>query len=156
MFNPKEVLDIAIRIEKNGEAVYRSAIQQVSDNDLKETLQWMADEETQHIEFFTLLKNTVQTTPGIIADELSGDMLKGLIGDQSFSLKDVDFSQVRDVDALIHIFIEFENDGIIFYEMLKPFVKNQDTLDHLQKIIDEENRHIQKLESFVNAETAAS
>jgi rubrerythrin len=116
----------------------------------------MADEETQHIEFFTLLKNTVQTTPGIIADELSGDMLKGLIGDQSFSLKDVDFSQVRDVDALIHIFIEFENDGIIFYEMLKPFVKNQDTLDHLQKIIDEENRHIQKLESFVNAETAAS
>jgi rubrerythrin len=156
LFKPKEVLDMAIRIEKNGEAIYRKAIEQVSDRNLKDALQWMADEEVRHIEWFTDLKKTVQETPDIMADDLSSDVLKNLIGDQSFTLKDVDFSRIDDLDELVGIFIEFEKDTIIFYEMLSPFVKNKETLDHLQKIIIEEKRHIKKLECFVKSETATS
>jgi rubrerythrin len=156
LFKPREVLDIAIQIEKNGEAIYRNAIQEVSDENLKDALLWMANEEADHIKWFSALKETIQETPGVIAEELSGDMLKGLIGDQSFTLKDVDFSRIDDLGELVGIFIEFEKDSIIFYEMLTPFVKDQETLDHLQKIIAEENQHIKKLECFVKSETATT
>ena len=148
MFKPREVLDIAIRIEKNGEAIYRNAIQKVSDEKLKDALKWMADEEVHHIEWFSSLKETIQETSGIIADELNSDMLKNLIGDQSFTLKDIDFLRIGSLDQLVRIFIEFEKDSIIFYEMLTSFVKNKETLDHLQKIITEEKNHIKQLESF--------
>lgn len=156
MFKPREVLDIAIRIEKNGEAIYRNAIQELSDRKLKEALKWMADEEVQHIEWFSSLKETIQEASDIIADELSGGMLEDLIGDQSFTLKDVDFSKIDNMDELVHIFIEFEKDGIIFYEMLTPFVKNKETLDHLQKIITEEKCHIKKLESLLKSDLKLS
>jgi rubrerythrin len=154
LFKSNEVIDIAIRIEKNGEAIYRQAITQVANGALKEALQWMADEEAKHMEWFTDLKSTVQTSHGVVADELSSDMLASLIGDQSFSLKNVDFSQIRDVGKLVNIFIEFENDSILFYKMLIPFITHQETLDHLQQIIAEEERHVAELESF--ADTAAA
>jgi rubrerythrin len=154
VFTPREVLDIAIRIEKNGEAIYRKAIAHVSDSALKDALEWMADEEAQHIEWFSSLKETVQETSGVLADELNSDMLKDLIGDQSFTLKDVDFSRIDDLDTLIDIFIEFEKDGIVFYEMLTAFVKSKETLDHLQKIIAEETEHVKKLACFAKSETA--
>ena len=154
VFKSKEIIDIAIRIEKNGEAIYRDAVHQVADNELKAALQWMADEEARHVEWFTLLKSTMQTTPGIVPDELSSDMLASLIGDQSFSLKDVDFSQVQNVTKMVSIFIEFENDSILFYEMLIPFITQPETLENLKQIIDEEKGHIAKLECF--ADTAAA
>lgn len=154
MFTPREVLDIAIRIERNGETIYRKAIEHVPDIELKDALEWMADEEVQHIEWFSSLKETLQETSGVMADELNSDMLMDLIGDQSFTLKDVDFSGINNLDELVGIFIEFEKDGILFYEMLTPFVKSRETLDHLQKIIAEEKRHIQQLECFAKSETA--
>lgn len=154
MFKSKEVIDIAIRIEKNGEAIYRQAITQVANGALKEALQWMADEEAKHMEWFTDLKSTVQTSSGVVADELSSDMLANLIGDQSFSLKDVDFSEIRDVSKLVNIFIEFEKDSILFYKLLIPFITHSETLDHLQQIISEEERHVAELECF--AETAGA
>ena len=156
MFKPREVLDIAIRIEKNGESIYRDAIQKVSGERLKEALKWMADEELHHIEWFTSLKEMIEeTSGGVMADELSSDMVKSLMGDQSFTLKEVDFSQIESVDELVRIFIEFEKDSIIFYEMLASFIKNKNTLDELQKIIFEEKQHIKKLEKLSEFDTAA-
>jgi rubrerythrin len=143
------VLDIALRIEKNGETIYRRAIQKVSSQKLRDALKWMADEEVDHIEWFSCLKEKIQeTSGGIMADELSSDMLKRLMGDQSFTLKEVDFSQIDSVDELVRIFIEFEKDSIIFYEMLAGFIKNQETFNQLQKIIAEERQHIEKLENI--------
>ena len=45
MFTINEILNMAIQIEKNGEAVYRKSIEQISDPKLVSLLEWMADEE---------------------------------------------------------------------------------------------------------------
>lgn len=155
MFKPREVLDIAIRIEKNGEAIYRDAIHKVCNEKLEKALKWMADEELDHIEWFLSLKEKIQETSGnVMADELGSDMLKHLMGNESFTLKEVDFSTIDSVDELVRIFIEFEKDGILFYEMLTGFIKNKETLDQLQKIIAEEREHIKKLEKFFESAPA--
>lgn len=153
MFAIKEIIDMAIRIEKNGEAVYRSAIEKISNPALVSLLEWMADEEDCHAKWFSDLKQEVEAlSENPIIEEMSREHLSDLIGEQSFSLKEVDFSQVDSTNELIFIFIEFEKDSILFYEMLKPFIQDEDTLAQLDKIIVEENSHIERLREFILSE----
>ena len=149
MFEISEIIDLAIRLEKNGEATYRRAMERVSDPDLLSLLNWMADEEVQHANWFGNLKKTAtsgKTNPFL--DEMSRELFDDLVGDQSFSLKEVDFSSVHTVKDLLKIFIEFERDTAMFYEVLIPFIEDEETLKQLHKIIEEENRHIEKLSEF--------
>ena len=150
MFTIKEILDIAIKIEKNGEAVYRDAIKKTSVSSLDPVLEWMADEEVDHAKWFSDLKEKLETdTESLLVQEIPPQILKDIIGEQSFSLKEIDFSQVDRVEDLIDIFIQFEKDSILFYEMLQSFIQSEETLSQLNLIIAEEKRHIEKLSEFL-------
>lgn len=154
LFSINEILDMAIRIEKNGEAAYRAAIEKISDPALVSALEWMADEEVEHAKWFMALKHDVETKAGNnFVQEMDGDFFRDFMSDQSFSLREVDFSQVDRVDDLIDIFIEFEEDSILFYDLLQPFVQDQDTLAGLERIKEEEKRHIEQLREFIESET---
>jgi rubrerythrin len=153
MFSIKEILDMAIRLERNGEAVYRNAIRNISSPQLVSLLKWMADEEVKHAEWFSELKKKLEARPqNPIGEEMSRELFKDLLGEQSFSLQDTDFSQVHRINDLIAIFIEFEKDTVLFYEMLEPFIENEETLQQLKEIIAEENRHIERLKEFLENE----
>ena len=78
-------------------------------------------------------------------------MLQRVLGDQTFSLKDVDFSKIEQIEAVIKLAIEFERDTVVFYEMIESFIEDGETLDHLKKIIEEENRHVQVLEELLDS-----
>jgi len=62
LFTINEILDIAIRLEKNGEAVYRNAIDKISNPTLISLLEWMAAEESNHAKWFNDLKQKVETS----------------------------------------------------------------------------------------------
>ena len=152
MFTVNEILNMAIQIEKNGEDVYRRAIEKISDPALVSLLKWMADEEVKHAEWFAELKQEFEMhSKDLLVREISREFLNDLLGEQNFSLKDRDFSQVGQVNDLIDIFIEFEKDTILFYELLQPFIRDEDTLLQLQKIIAEERRHIELLQEFIES-----
>jgi rubrerythrin len=147
MFSAYEILDIAVKLEKNGEKVYREAMDQTGDLSLKELLKWMADEEVKHAEWFSELKSEVELNENHhLIRELSGDLVSEFVGEQSFSLKDVDFSAIKGTRELIEVFIEFERDTILFYEMLESFIIDEETVEELNRIMDEENDHISKLQ----------
>ncbi len=151
MFAAEEILDMAILIEKNGEAVYRKAIQKISSPALISLLEWMANEEVKHAEWFLELKEeAAAATPAnsLFVQKMGREFISGILGKQSFSLKEVDFSQIDSDNDLIDIFIEFEEDGILFYEMLQPFIQDKKTLEKLGRIIAEEKRHIEQLTEF--------
>ena len=155
MFSTNEILDMAIRLEKNGEAVYRSAIEKVSKPELASLLEWMADEEVKHAEWFSNLKINLETKhSNPFMEEMSRELFNDLLGNENFSLKDVDFSTLDKTNDLIAIFIEFEKDSVLFYQVLEPFIEDPVTLENLNKIIDEENRHIQRLQEFIGREQA--
>lgn len=149
MFTAREILDIALKIEQNGEAVYRQAIQDLVNPDMAKRLTWMADEEARHAEWFMNLQSDLRTHKNRIAvDEMNSDVLQNIIGKQSFTLQDIDFTDVSDMRDLMDIFIEFEKDGILFYEILRTFIKDQDVLESLDQIIAEEYRHIETLQEM--------
>ena len=157
MFSVREILDLAIQLEKNGESVYRNAVDRVTEPDLVSLLIWMADEEVQHRRWFSEVKKNLEThSINPFMEEMSRQVFGGMLGDKSFSHRDVDFSKVDHLDDLIGIFIEFEKDTVLFYETLIPFIEDEDTLEYLKKIIDEENNHIKKLHEFLVGKTEIS
>jgi rubrerythrin len=156
VFEIKEILELAMRLEKNGETTYRRAMASSSDESMIALLQWMADEEVSHREWFAALKSDFDNgVKNPFIEEMGRQVFKDLVGEQSFSLKEVDFTKVSSTHELICIFIEFEKDTVLFYELIAPFIEEEDTRGHLQKIIAEENRHIDRLREFKEAGVAA-
>ena len=155
MFSANEILDIAIKLEKNGEVVYRDAIANISNPELITLLEWMADEEVKHADWFAELKLKLdQKSVNPFMEKMSRELFNDLLGDKNFFLKDVDFSSVSEIDDLIAIFIEFEKDSVRFYQVLEAFIEDPVSLESLKKIIDEENCHIKRLEELIGRKEA--
>ncbi|CAB1077149.1 hypothetical protein JY97_03470 [Alkalispirochaeta odontotermitis] len=157
MFSANEILDMAVKLEKNGEAVYRNAIEKVVRPELIDLLEWMAAEEVKHADFFANLKLDLESkNANPFIDEMSWELFDDLLGEKNFSLKEIDFSLIENTDELIAVFVEFEKDSVIFYKVLEPFVEDPVAREQLKIIIEEENRHIKRLQEFVGDREAFS
>ncbi len=149
MFTTREIIDMAIQIEKNGENYYREALKRTTDPSLESLLLFLADQEYEHARWFEGLKKRVKASaPGSEGAEMDGTMLRRLVGSQRFSLNDVDVSRLDSVKRLLDVAIELEKDTIVFYQMLQTFIDDPATLEDLNEIIAEENRHIELLSEY--------
>lgn len=147
MFTLRDVLDMAVQIERNGEAVYRKALERTSDPELAEMLTWMAGEESRHARLFTDVRRKLPPEgDNPLLDELGKLMLESIVGNRSFSLEDVDFSKIEDVRDLLKIMIAFENDTLEFYGLFRNFLEDDAERACLDAIIADERQHIRKLE----------
>jgi rubrerythrin len=151
MFTLSEIIEFAIRIEENGEKVYRDASAKSSDPSLVSLLQWLADEELEHVRWFSELKKGIKeehVDPQV--GEMGQNLLLGIVGDQSFSLKEKDLSVIADLKEVLRVALDFEKDTVIFYEMMASFVQENAALAKLNQIIQEEKRHVDNLSEFVH------
>ena len=155
MFSMGDIIDMAIQIEANAESVYRNALKIISDPALISTLRWLADEEVEHAKWFRQLK---AMTPSEIKDPaveaMGKSLLSDVLGRQSFSLKEADFSAINHLEGLLSLAIEFEKDKVLFYNMLRQFIEDDETLDFLGKIINAETHHIEELKRLVDRDDA--
>ncbi len=142
MFSIEDVLDMAIKIEENGERYYRQALEKVSDPSLTAMLWCLAEEEVHHRNLFRKWRRDYQAADDErwIRD-MSGSMLKDLVGDQTFSLKEVDPGQLHTETEILQAAIEFEGDTILFFEMVRDFVADDQTRQRIDELIAEEKRH---------------
>jgi rubrerythrin len=153
MFTLTEIIDLAIRIEKNGAKVYRKAGASVSDPSLASLLLWLTEEEANHEEWFNSLREGVdQTEEDPRLEEMGKTVLQGILGDQAFSMEEADFSKIEDVKSLLELSVEFEKDTILFYQMLSAFLEDEKTQSQLNQIIEEENHHVDVLKEFLGNE----
>jgi rubrerythrin len=149
MFTLNEIIDLAIRIERNGKNIYRKAQDEVSDAALSSMLQRLADDEGEHEEWFSRLKEKIGTeAQDPQFEEMGRAILKSVLGDKAFSMSDADFRRIENVRSLLELSIEFEKDTIVFYEMISSFIEDSGVLRGLDKIIEEENRHVKQLEDL--------
>ena len=154
MFTAHEILDMAIRLEENGESVYRDAAAQTTDPDIRALLLWMAEEEVKHARWFSDLKKKIKTrSSNPFMEEMSRKVFGSLLGEKSFSHREVNLAAVDRIDDLIAVFKEFEKDTVLFYETLIPFIEDNHTLINIEKIISEEKNHITKLNEVLANQT---
>ena len=160
MFLIEDIIDLAIQIEQNAEKVYRNAQAIASTPELAVLLKWLADEEKAHAKWFSRLRKTVNIEPQDpdvqdpdVQDPDVQKMGKTLLGDvlgtQSFSLENAEFSKIRHLAQLLSVAIEFERDKVTFYRLLQPFIIDTATRDFLESIILEEKNHIRRLQDFL-------
>jgi rubrerythrin len=158
MFNLNDIIDIAVRIEQNAEKVYSKAAKGASDSMLCSMFAGLASDEIEHRKWFEAIG--VQAGPTGISpslEEMGKTMLQDIVGDRAFSITETDLTKIENIKALLDVVIEFENDTIIFYEMIAGFVTDENAANGLKKIIDEENRHIRQItESFEKGELSCN
>lgn len=152
MFTAQELFDLAIRFEDNGERFYRKALAQVYDESVRELLQRLADDEVEHRSHFKQLKEALQDSTNPL-EGAAGFMLQDIVGGRAFSLDEVDMAALRTEEQVIAMAIEFEEDVILFFEMLQNFLQDREALDGLEEILNEERQHkmllLEALEQFV-------
>ena len=147
MFTAEEIFDLAVQIEENGEAYYREAVKVVAEPSIRGLLAWLADEEVRHRKCFIDLKSAARS--GLNDDwagRISGAFLQSSVNEHAFSLDDIDFSQIQSVGDLLRIAVGFEQDSIMFYEILQGFVTELSVGKHVSEILKEERRHVEMLE----------
>jgi rubrerythrin len=152
MFSLKDIIDIALQIEQNGERVYRNAAGNINDTPLQSMLKWLADEEARHFKWFEALKTAVPDGGDYPEQEKIGkELLRNAVGAHSFALEDADFLSMEKIEDLIRVAIEFERDTSLFYKMLQPLIQDQMTLDQLHAIVQEEENHAKRLKTFLES-----
>ena len=144
-------MDIAVQIEQNGEKIYRHAAGKIQNPSLSTLLQWLADEEFKHMEWFEALKDNIADTGEHPEQEKFGRaLLQNAVGTHSLALEDADFFAMEKVQDLINLVMEFENDTVLFYKMLQPLIEDQKTLEQLHVVIQEEKNHLHHLKKVLS------
>jgi rubrerythrin len=152
LFTINDILDLGTQIEKNGEKLLREAQIRCSDPNLVSLLQWLADEEVQHAHWLSDLRPT--SGEDNVESELEAmgrSLLRDILGEKGFSLDDLDFTNIEHANEMLLKMIEFEKDVVLFYEMIRSVVSDKKTLDCIDRIIDQEKKHAQKLRQFMES-----
>lgn len=146
MFRIKDICNIAIQIERNGEAAYRQAAETVSDPDIAELFSWMADEERRHADWFAAIELETPIPPEHAELEAMGrSLLQDMVSNETFSLDRDALTTATSLGEAARQATVFEEDTILFYEFLRGLIDDPDTGRQLARIIEEERRHAEQL-----------
>jgi rubrerythrin len=149
MFSLSDIREIALQIERNGEITYRRAAQSSRTPRIARLLFEMADEEQKHARWFEHLDVSARpVAKDSRIEQMGRDLLQKMMSQQTFSLDESRLAETLEVQDLLDQAIEFENDTILFYQMLHSFIDDSATMAQLEKIIDEEQAHIEKLKAL--------
>jgi len=152
MFTWKEIIDIAVQIEHNGECIYRRAAEQIKNPFLSAALLRLADEEAKHAKWISRLTPPRSGLPGYSnLEKIARAFMRETMVDKTFSLQEADFRSMKAVEDLLETSIEFERDTILFYEMIRRIVSEDETITLLDTIIAEEKNHITTLQVSIES-----
>ena len=147
-FSGKELVNIAVGIERNGAAFYYSLANSAKDLAIRGAYQYLSDKETEHIEVFrSLLATMGDYEPPETHTEEYRSYLEALIDSLVFTddeaVRELAEKVGSDAEA-IQIGLGAEKDSILFYSEMLEFVRSSDR-DVVDRIIQEEKSHLRQL-----------
>ncbi len=149
VFTASELYDIAVGIERNGEAYYDSLAQMATDQGLKQTYSFLADMERHHVHVFQKLRAAAGTGPVVpeVDEAQYGAYLQALINSSVFTddqvARDMAKRAAGPAEAL-QIALGAEKDSILFYTEMRELVPQKER-EAVSQIIQEERKHVRDL-----------
>ncbi|MCM8801284.1 MAG: ferritin family protein [Candidatus Omnitrophica bacterium] len=147
-FEPSEILEFAIRIEENGERFYRQISKRFKPKEVKETFNYLADEEVKHKKIFeNMLSKIEDYQPPQSYPEEYFLYLRAYADEHIFTKEkqaQVMAKKIKNIKEAIDFALQIELDSILYYLEAKNLVST-DQVSILNKVIDEEHRHYLKL-----------
>ena len=147
MFKVSEVLQIAIRIEENGEKIYRQFSRTLEDSNVKAAFDYLAGEEIKHKKIFEEMMSKIEDYEP--AESYPGEYssyLRAYADNIIFTHENLDskLGEVKNALTAIEFAIRREIDSMLYYLEMKNFIPKSQQ-DSLYKVIDEERTHYLKL-----------
>jgi rubrerythrin len=147
-FFGRELVEIAIGVERNGAAFYDSLSKSTKDEIARGAYKYLADKEREHIEIFQkMLASVSEYQPPETYTEEYDLYLKALVDSAIFSDDQVarEMAQRAGSDAeAIQIGLRAEKDSILFYSEMRDLVRRSDR-EVIDNIIEEERSHLRQL-----------
>jgi rubrerythrin len=151
-YSGQEIIDIAVRIEENGNEFYNSAADMISEsNDIKSLFLDLAEKEILHISIFQKLADKFDAESFDFQDADASDYVSHLAESHIFGKPDSGKELGRKVTspkAALEIAFKFENDSVAFYTELLKYARS-DSKRLVQQIIDEEKEHAAEIKQFM-------
>ena len=147
-FNAREVFDIGVQIEVNGKAFYEAAAKKVADAKNRAFFVELANWEAQHIQLFSELRDKLPAASGAEAFDPAGEaaMYLQATADSHVFVKNQDIVALvagcRGPAEILDLAIVFEKDSVVYYTSMKQAVSPRFGQDKIDRLINEEIRHI--------------
>jgi rubrerythrin len=146
-FKASEILEIGIRIEENGEKLYRHATTLTDDPKLKDLLGFLAGEEIKHKKIFEEMVSKLETyePPETYPGEYFA-YLRAYADAIVFppAAMEEELEDLYDIDEAIEFAMQREIESILYYIETRSIVPKSQG-DQIDKIISEERGHYLKL-----------
>jgi rubrerythrin len=151
VFTASDIVEFAIRIEENGAAFYRFAIQIAKDESTKNLFAQLAKAEDQHKKTFEKIFAAMDKAapPEAYAGEYAAYLHNYVDNAIIFKKEalDQELAKVKDTMSALDFAIQREMDSILYYHEIKGLVPANEhgTVD---LIIEEERRHLAMLSTM--------
>jgi rubrerythrin len=148
IFDARDVIQFAVRIEEDGEAFYRKVALAAQNKDIQDFFNFLADEEIQHKALFREMLSKMETLqPAETYDGEYAAYLSDYIDDRVIFTKEVQGESASDTKSALSAItfaMSREADSILYYHEAKRFIAEK-YYDIIDKIIIEERKHFNKL-----------
>lgn len=151
-FNADDIFEMAEQMERNGAKFYRTAAENIKDQQAKDFLIKLAAMEDDHEKTFAQMRaqlNAADKTSTVFdpQDEAAA-YLKALADTRVFFEKKIDTSSM---EAILMDAITAEKDSIVFYLGMREMVPENMGRNRLDDVIKEEMGHIRLLSKELSA-----
>lgn len=157
-FNALEILEMAEQIERNGVKFYRKAAQSVSDRQMRQLFEGLAEMEVEHGKIFAGMKKQLSDEarePVVFDPENEIALYLQAFADGHVFDPKKDLSKqltgTESVEDILKLAIGIEKDSIVFYLGLKDFVSVKAGKEKVEAVIKEEMGHIAVLNQKLSA-----
>ncbi len=144
VFDPDEIFEMALQMERNGARFYKEAAEGVSDSSNRSMLLKLAEMEVEHEKtFFALKMELGENEAGYYDPEGIAVMyLQSIANTKIFFKREID---VTSMESILKEAVMAERDSIIFYLGMKEMIPDEAGKQKIEKIIKEEMSHVQIL-----------
>jgi rubrerythrin len=147
-----EIIEIAIRIEENGQEFYTAAAEMIREStDIKSLFHDLAEKELTHIAIFQKLADKFEPESFEFDKEEASGYIGQLADTHIFGRKDAGSALAKKVatpQQALEIAYKFENDSVVFYEELLKRTSS-DAKKLIFRIIEEEKEHAAEIRQFM-------
>lgn len=148
-FNADEIFEMGLRIETNGKEFYETVAQNSSDPAMRKLFSDLSRWESEHIQFFDRLRQTLPDSAKRGASFDPGEELLLYLqatAESHVFLKDRDIgkltSRCKTPHEALELAIAFEKDSVVFYTTMKKVTPEEFGRKEIDRLIDEEIGHI--------------
>ncbi|HEY76269.1 MAG TPA: ferritin family protein [Thermoflexia bacterium] len=157
VFTAAEALDMALKIERNGETFYEAAARKVKDEEIRAVLEDLALQERRHYKAFQKLADRVGAPPTLSAPEWEeyDEYVQTALENALFAGPDKALAaanQVQTAEEALRMALGFEKDTLIFFYDLREMMPETEQ-NVVTEIIREEKAHVRRLARLLSKRT---